>query len=150
MPNIRWLLAVITALHRFVYRASGGRLGQRLGRRDMLLLTSVGRRSGRERTVPLLYVGDGERLVVVASNAGDERAPAWWRNLQVHPEARVQVGTRTRAVRARRASVEEAARLWPLLEASYASYAAYRRRTRREIPVVLLEPCQAAAAPPSP
>jgi deazaflavin-dependent oxidoreductase (nitroreductase family) len=139
LPNIRWLLALITGVHRFLYRVSGGRLGSRLGRSDMLLLTTRGRKSGRERTVPLLYVADGERFVVVASNAGDERAPAWWLNLQASPAARVQVGRDTHAVGARRAGTEEAERLWPRLEASYPSYAAYRARTRREIPVVLLE-----------
>lgn len=139
MPNIRWLLALITALHRFVYRASGGRVGSRLGRSEMLLLTTRGRRSGRERTAPLLYVADGERFAVVASNAGDARPPAWWLNLQASPAARLQVGSETHDVRARRASAEEAERLWPRLEASYPSYAAYRARTRREIPVVLLE-----------
>jgi deazaflavin-dependent oxidoreductase (nitroreductase family) len=147
MPNIRWLLALITSLHRFLYRVSGGRVGSRLGHSDMLLLTTRGRKSGRERTVPLLYVADGERFVVVASNAGDERAPAWWLNLQASPAARVQVGSDTHAVSARRASPEETGRLWPLLEASYHSYASYRTRTRREIPVVLLEPRRAPSPP---
>lgn len=106
----------------------------------MLLLTTTGRKSGLERTAPLLYVPDGERFVVVASNAGAERPPAWWLNLEARPEARVRVGTGVHAVHARRASPEEAERLWRLLEASYASYAAYRTGTSREIPVVLLEP----------
>ena len=140
MPNIRWLLAFITWLHRAVYLLSGGRVGNRLGRRSMLLLTTVGRKSGLERTAPLLYVADGERFVVVASNAGDERPPAWWLNLESRPEATVRVGAQTHAVRARRASPEEAGLLWPQLEASYTSYAAYRTRTSRDIAVVLLEP----------
>jgi deazaflavin-dependent oxidoreductase (nitroreductase family) len=140
MPNIRWLLALITAVHRFVYRASGGRLGARLGGNDMLLLTCVGRRSGEPRTLPLLTVRDGERFVVVASNAGDDRHPAWWLNLQAKPEASVQFGTEHHAVRARRASPEEEKRLWPVVEQAYPDYANYRKRTTREIPLVLLEP----------
>ena len=146
MPNVRWLLALITAIHRFVYRISGGRLGGRLGRRDMLLLTTVGRKSGLERTAPLLYVSHGDDFVVVASNAGDERAPAWWLNLGARPEATVRVGRETCGVRARRATHDEVSRLWPLLEASYGSYASYRERTSREIPVVLLERREARAS----
>ena len=146
MPNIRWLLALITSVHRFVYRATGGRLGGNLGGRKTLLLTTIGRRSGRERVTPLLYVDDGEDFVVVASNAGDDRHPAWWLNLQAHPHASVQAGTERHAVRARRASPDEARRLWPVLEASYRHYPEYRRRTAREIPVVILERADASAA----
>ena len=139
MPNIRWLLALITAVHRFVYRISGGRLGGRLGRHDMLLLTTTGRKSGVPRTVPLLYVRDRDRFLVVASNAGDDRAPAWWLNLQSRPEATVQVGLESHSVRARRAGADEAQELWPLLEAAYQSFSNYRKGTSREIPVVVLE-----------
>jgi deazaflavin-dependent oxidoreductase (nitroreductase family) len=106
-----------------------------------LLLTHVGRRSGRLRTVPLLYVADGERFVVVGSNAGDAKPPAWWRNLEARPDARVQVGAAELAVRARLATGEERARLWPALVASYRDYARYERKTRgkHELPVVVLE-----------
>jgi deazaflavin-dependent oxidoreductase (nitroreductase family) len=138
MPNVRWLLALITALHRTLYRLTGGRLGGSLGGMPMLLLSTRGRRSGRERTLPLLYVEDGKDWVVVASNAGDARDPAWWLNLRARPEASIQVGRERFAVRARRAGPEEAARLWPRLEAAYAPYARYRERAGREIPVVIL------------
>lgn len=140
MPNIRWLLALVTAVHRFVYRASGGRLGARLNGVDTLLLANVGRKSGTLRHTPLLYVRDGERYVVVASNAGDDRHPAWWLNLKAHPETSAQVGRRHVPVHARRAGPEETARLWTLLEAAYPPYAEYRTRTSREIPIVVLEP----------
>jgi deazaflavin-dependent oxidoreductase (nitroreductase family) len=139
VPNIRWLLALITAVHRFVYRATGGRLGANLAGTRILLLTTVGRKTGRERVTPLLFVRDGECFVVVASNAGDDRNPAWWLNLRARPEAEIQVGPEHHRVRARRASPDEAARLWPLLEASYRHYAEYRGRTSRAIPVVMLE-----------
>ena len=146
MPNIRWLLALITALHRFVYRASGGRLGSKLGGAPMLLLSSVGRKTGKQRATPLLYVedleheGDGARWVVIASNAGDDRHPAWWLNLQSRPDTTIQVGTAHHDVRARRATPEEVERIWPKLIASYGYYDAYRERTARDIPVVILEP----------
>lgn len=144
MPNVRWLLALVTRLHLALYRASGGRLGHRFGRTRMLLLETVGRRSGRRRVTPLLYVRDGEAFAVVASNAGDDRDPAWWLNLRARPEAGVQAGRERCRVVARRATSEEEARVWPRLVAAYPWYPAYRERTRREIPVVLLEPADAA------
>ena len=140
MPNIRWLLALITRLHRFVYRASGGRLGESLGGVKTLLLETRGRRSGKRRIIPLLYERDDERFLVVASNAGDDRPPAWWRNLQARPEATIQVGRARHAVRAREATELESQRLWPRLERTWPDYAAYRRRTDRPIPIVVLEP----------
>jgi deazaflavin-dependent oxidoreductase (nitroreductase family) len=139
VPNIRWLIALITALHRFVYRASGGWVGGWLPGQRFLLLTTTGRKTGQERTMPLLYVPDGERFVVVGSNGGDDRPPAWWLNLQKQPAAQVQVGRRRHRVSARRASGAELDALWKRLEASYSYYADYRRRTSREIPVVVLE-----------
>jgi deazaflavin-dependent oxidoreductase (nitroreductase family) len=146
MPNIRWLLALITRVHRWLYRVSGGRVGQHLGRVEVLLLETVGRRSGRRRTIPLLTVRDDERFVVVASNAGDDRHPAWWLNLKAQPEAEVQLGTERFPVRAREAGELEAQRLWPRLEAAYPYYADYRRRTVRPIPIVVLEPRDAQGA----
>ena len=140
MPNIRWLLALITSVHRFLYRASGGRIGAHAPGYLFLLLGCVGRRSGREHVVPLLYVPDGERFVVVASNAGDPRAPHWWKNLQAKPDAWIQVGRSRLAVRAREASRGEAERLWPRVLEAYAQYAAYRERAGRPIPLVVLEP----------
>jgi deazaflavin-dependent oxidoreductase (nitroreductase family) len=140
VPNIRWLLSLITTVHRFVYLASGGRLGHRMLWMRTLLLTHRGRKTGRTRVTPLLYIEDQGRWVVVASNAGDDRDPAWWRNLRAHPEAEVQLGRERLAVRARQASPAEAERLWPLLTASYRYYPEYRARASREIPVVLLEP----------
>jgi deazaflavin-dependent oxidoreductase (nitroreductase family) len=146
MPNIRWLLALITVVHRALYRATGGLIGRRLGRANMLLLATIGRRTGERRVTPLLYVEDGERFVVVASNAGDERNPAWLLNLRKHPEAEVQVGSRRVAIHAREASDVESERLWTLLQASYAPYRNYRTRTQRRIPIVVLEPVTTHAA----
>ena len=140
MPNIRWLLALITVVHRALYRLTGGRIGAHAGRANMLLLTTLGRRSGKQRVTPLLYVDDGERFVVVASNAGDDRHPAWLLNLRKHPEAEIQVGTRQLRVQAREASDAECERLWPKLLGSYKYFRDYRTRTQRHIPVVVLEP----------
>ncbi len=148
MPNIRWLLALITVLHRFVYRASGGRLGSKFGGAPMLLLTNVGRKTGKLRMTPLLYVEDRDqdrasdrtRWVVIASNAGDDRHPAWWLNLQSRPDTTIQVGTAHHDVRARRATPVEVERIWPKLVATYGYYDAYRERAPRDIPVVILAP----------
>ena len=140
MPNIRWLLALITGVHRTLYRLTGGRIGQRAGRAHMLLLTTVGRRSGQRRTNPLLYVEDGGCFVVVASNAGDDRHPAWLLNLRKNPAAEIQVGTRQIRVQSREATDAECERLWPKLQSSYSHFRDYRTHTQRHIPVVVLEP----------
>lgn len=138
-PNIRWLLALVTVLHRRLYLSSGGRIGRSLGRLKFLLLVHTGRRTGRSFVAPLLYVEDGERWIVAASNAGDERNPNWLLNLESSPRAEIQVGTERIAVEARRASPEESRRLWPKLIASYRRFTSYRARTRREIAVVILK-----------
>ncbi len=139
-PNIQPLIRSIAFVHRSVYRASRGRLGASLAGKPMLLLTTKGRKSGKERTTPLLYHRDGDALVVVASNGGDPRYPAWYLNLRAHPEARVQVGRLTLRCRARVAGPEERARLWPQLLAQYAGYREYEVRAGRPIPIVVLTP----------
>ena len=106
---------------------------------DMLLLTHVGRKSGRTRVTPLLYVPMGSRFVVVASNAGDDRTPAWWLNLKEMRDTVVQAGGERIAVRARQAEGEEEDQLWVQLVEAYAPYSGYRERTSRHLPVVVLE-----------
>lgn len=129
-----------TKLHSFVYRATGGRVGGRIVGGPVLLLTTTGRKSGKKRTVPLLYLEDGENLVLVASNGGAPVHPTWWLNLRANPEATVEVGREKLRVRAEEASPREKERLWPKLVEMYGGYETYRRRTDREIPVVLLKP----------
>lgn len=124
-----------------VYRATGGRVGHRFpGVPPMLLLDHVGARSGARRTTPLVYVEDGEDIVIVASKGGHPKHPAWYHNLRAHPETTVQVGAERRAVRARVASAEERKRLWPKAVRTYSGYRGYQQRTEREIPLVVLEP----------
>ncbi len=127
-----------TALHVRLYRLLGGRLVGRIGKAPVLLLTTTGRKSGRRRTIPLLYLKDSVDLVVVASNGGADRHPAWYLNLQANGAAEVQTGSERRAVVARTASPEEHARFWPALVGLYAGYAKYAERTEREIPLVVL------------
>jgi deazaflavin-dependent oxidoreductase (nitroreductase family) len=127
--------------HTVVYRASGGRIGHRFpGSPPMLLVDHVGAKSGTHRTTPLVYVRDGENLVLVASKGGNPKNPAWFHNLRANPETTVQVGSKKRSVRARVAETEERERLWPKAVATYAGYRDYQERTDREIPLVILEP----------
>lgn len=132
-------------LHTAVYRATGGRLGTTLpgvpGK--MLLLDHVGARSGAKRTSPLLYIEDGEDVVIVASKGGFPKHPAWFHNLEANPDTTVQIGPERRAVHARVASPEERERLWPMAVRAYHGYADYQARSKgRQIPLVILEPRQ--------
>jgi deazaflavin-dependent oxidoreductase (nitroreductase family) len=105
-----------------------------------LLLTTTGRKSGKTRTTPLLYLRDGADIAVVASNGGSDSAPAWWLNLRATPAAHIELGRHKIPVTARKASQEERDRLWPAFTAGYNGYEKYITRTSREIPVVILEP----------
>ena len=134
------LLTLLWRSHRFWYRLAGGRIGTRLAGWDVLLLTTRGRQSGERRSVTLNYLREGSALVVIASNAGDDRDPLWWRNLKANPDAEVRTGTTHFKVRAREAQATERELLWDKVVARDPSYAEYERRTKRRIPVVLLEP----------
>jgi deazaflavin-dependent oxidoreductase (nitroreductase family) len=130
-----------TALNVVVYRLSGGRVGGRIQKARVLLLHHVGRKSGDERVTPLLYLPDGDDLVVVASKGGTDRHPAWFHNLMAGPETSVEVGRDRRPVRAREANDAERAQLWPRLVEVYSPYESYQRYAgERRIPVVVLEP----------
>ncbi len=127
--------------HTAIYRASNGLIGHRFpGAPPMLLLDHVGARSGVKRTSPLVYGRDGENLVLIASKGGYPKNPAWLHNLVANPDTRVQVGSQIRNVRARVAEGSERERLWKLMVGVYSGYDGYRKRTDREIPVVVLEP----------
>ncbi len=124
--------------HVWLYRRTDGRKLGKVRDAPILLLTTTGRRSGQQRTTPLIFLRDGDDLAVVASNGGSDLAPAWWLNLQARNEAAVQIGSEHLRVRARAATADEHARLWPLLNGIYPDYDSYQRKTTRKIPVVLL------------
>lgn len=127
--------------HVLTYQATHGLVGHRLpGLPAMLLLDHVGARSGRRRTTPLVYIRDGEDLVVVASRGGSRRNPAWFHNLRANPDTTVQVGSRRLSVHAHVATAQERRRLWPRVVDAFGGYAGYQERTEREIPLVVLEP----------
>jgi deazaflavin-dependent oxidoreductase (nitroreductase family) len=135
------VIRVMSTLNVWAYRASGGRIGGRFLRgAPVCLVTTRGRKSGEPRVAPLLYLADGERVVIVASKGGMAKHPLWYGNLVAHPDCEVEIGATKRAMRARTASAEEKAALWPRLVAMYRDYDDYQARTERDIPVVILEP----------
>jgi deazaflavin-dependent oxidoreductase (nitroreductase family) len=135
------LLRRLMGIHELVYRATNGALGHRIpGLAPMLLLDHVGAKSGVKRTSALLYITDGDNLVIVASKGGYPKHPAWFHNLRANPDTTVQVGSERRVVHARVATPEERARLWPKVVKTYSGYAEYQQRTGREIPLVILVP----------
>ena len=134
---VRTMSWVNTAL----FRASGGRIGNKFMRgAPVCLVTTTGAKSGQRRTTPLIYLADGESVVIVASKGGMSHHPAWYHNLAKHPEAQVQIGSSVREMVARRASDTEKATLWPRLVAIYRDYDDYQARTDRNIPVMILAP----------
>jgi F420H(2)-dependent quinone reductase len=132
----------VTKLHVAAYRATGGRIGGRLMNSPVLLLLTTGRKTGKERTTPLLYLEDGVNYATVASNGGTTGDPVWWLNLKANPEAAVEIGGRKLRVRAEEIEGEEKRRLWARLVKMYPPYESYQRRTDREIPVVVLRPVE--------
>ena len=140
MPMIPSLMKVRSAIHRFCYKLTGGAIGGGSAGMPILPLTTTGRKTGRPRTTPLLYVTDGENIVVVASNGGRPRHPHWWLNLEKNPEAEVQVRHQKRRVRAEEAIGEERERRWGLVVGTYPGYEEFQRATTRKIPVVVLRP----------
>ena len=128
----------VTALHTQVYRRTGGKVGAKIGPTNMGLLTTTGRKSGQPRTTPLNCTPDGDRWLLVASYGGDDRDPQWFKNLQAHADATLQIGADTFPVRASVATPEEKKELWPKVVDGYKGYEGYQRKTSRDIPVVVL------------
>ena len=131
----------LVKLHPHLYRLTGGRLlPSPLGRSSTVLVDQVGRRSGVKRTTPLLYLRDGEDVVVVASKGGSHKHPKWWLNLREMDETEIQIGDERRRVKVRQATPEERQRLWPKVVEVWSDYATYQKRTEREIPLGILSP----------
>lgn len=134
------IIKLMSRVNTWVYRATDGRIGGRFMRgAPVLLLTTVGRKSGQRRVAPLIYGRDGERLLLVASKGGMDHHPLWYRNLAANPDVEVQIGAETTPMRARTASREEKAALWPAMVKVYRDYDDYQARTARDIPLVILE-----------
>jgi deazaflavin-dependent oxidoreductase (nitroreductase family) len=131
-----------TRLHARILRATNGKVtGRVLGvEGDVLVLRTVGRRSGKQRDSPMFCLSYGDGYAVVASNGAAKHTPGWWHNLQDRPEAEAFIGGRSRPVRARAASEQEVSELWPRFVALYRGYEHYKSIATRELPVVILEP----------
>ena len=126
--------------HSSLYRATDGRVGGRFLGGPVLLLNTTGRKSGQRRTTPLLYVMDGEDFVIIASNGGAPKHPAWYLNLKANPDATVEIEGRETRVRAEEASPEDKGRLWQKMVEMYSGYDGYQRKAEREIPLLVLHP----------
>jgi F420H(2)-dependent quinone reductase len=138
--HLWFLLAPLMRGHAAIYRATGGRIGRHLpGLPALLLLDHVGAKSGTLRTTPLVYMPEGDGFLIVASKGGYPHHPAWLHNLRAHPDTEVQIGGTRMKVHAQEADAEERRRLWPRAAAYNPHWDRYRRRTSREIPLVLLE-----------
>jgi deazaflavin-dependent oxidoreductase (nitroreductase family) len=142
--RLAWKLG--SGAHAGVYRATGGKLFGRMGKSPILLLNTVGRKSGKKRTSPLLYVMDGEDFVIIASKGGASAHPAWYLNLMANPEATVEIEDREVRVRAEEADSEEKSRLWQKMVEMYPAYDAYQEKTEREIPLLVLRPAETGGA----
>jgi F420H(2)-dependent quinone reductase len=131
-----------TRLHARILRATKGRItGRVLGvEGDVLVLRTLGRRSGKLRDSPMFCLPHGDGYAVVASNGASKHTPGWWHNLQDQPEAEAFIQGHSRPVRARGATEQEVSELWPRFVALYSGYEHYKSIATRELPVVILEP----------
>jgi deazaflavin-dependent oxidoreductase (nitroreductase family) len=129
-----------TGLNVLVYRLSGGRLMNRMEGAPICLVTMTGRKSGRKKTIALMYTAHGDDVLLVASLGGAPQHPLWYYNLKAQPQVRIQAGRLRRTMLAREASPEEKRALWPVVVANYPSFEAYQRRTSRDIPLFICSP----------
>jgi len=146
-PSTVKVIKAMSAAHTWLYTKSGGRIGRkwRVGSAmrhgvPICLLTVTGRKSGEPRTVPLLHVPDGDRVLLVASQGGLPTNPQWYANLVANPNVEIRVGRRSQKMIARTATGDERAQLWPKAVAAYSDFDNYAAWTEREIPLVVCEP----------
>ena len=137
---IRALSRLLGNTHRWLYRLTGGAIGSRFRGGQVLLLTTLGRKSGRPHTWPLIYFQDGLTWVIVGSNSGLDQHPAWLLNLRHHAQAQIEIGRQRLSVNAREVEGAEWDRLWQLVIRSAPFYDGYRQSTRRHIPLMILAP----------
>ncbi|MBW2712751.1 MAG: nitroreductase family deazaflavin-dependent oxidoreductase [Deltaproteobacteria bacterium] len=134
----------MSVIQTWIYKKSGGKRGNKfLQGADVALLTVVGRKSGKERTTPLLFLEDGDNIVIVASKGGFSQSPQWYFNLKANPDAKIQIGSQVREMKAHEASPDEVAKAWPRLVKIYSDFDEYKVRAEmceREIPLMVLTP----------
>ncbi len=135
-----FLKHIITPTNMWLLKTSNGRLGNSFLGISVLLLYTVGAKSGLDRVTPLYYLCDGDKIILVGSNGGNIRNPAWVNNLEAQPDARVNVKGREIRVRARLADVEEYQRYWPMVTEMFGKWQEIQDRSSRKFPIMILEP----------
>ena len=136
----KWLFQQIIRLQIYMYRRSGGKRMGHVRGMPLLLLTTIGRKTGEQRVTPVMYIRDGDNYVITASNSGADKHPNWFLNLKANPRTTIEVGSMTVSVTARQASPEEKAGLWAQLVAQAPFFEDYTKKTTRNIPMVILQP----------
>jgi len=145
-PPPRWLLKFFTRVNVWVYQLSKGKLMNELGGDPICLITMKGAKTGRTRTIPLMYVPYGEGFLLVASQGGAPKNPVWYHNLVAYPDITIEHDGKKHQLTARLAEGAEKEKLWPVCDEHYADYALYRQRTSRDIPIFVCEPRAKAPA----
>lgn len=138
--QMRRFIKPFSGFNTMVYRLTGGRLMGSFQGRPVCLVTMTGAKSGKTRTVPLMYVPYKDGVIIVASQGGAPKSPVWFHNLVKHPDIEVQYKSRKMKLRAREVAGEEKAQVWPTCVEHYPSYDDYQARTDRSIPVFVCEP----------
>lgn len=138
-PWVGSLIKWMSSANTWLYEKSGGKILGKFGGAPVMLLTTIGRKSGEPRTKPLLYLRDGDDVICVGSQGGRATHPLWYKNLVANPECTVQIGSDTSKRRARTATPDDKDRLWPKLIEMYDSFDTYQTWTDRTIPVIILE-----------
>ena len=136
------MLKLILRVIVFLYNVSGGRIGGKMGKVPVLLLTTTGRKTGKKRTLPLIYIMDGSAYVITASAGGADKNPGWFFNIRSNPQATIQVKDKHIKVMAEIAGQEKKSELWARLVEVAPNFAGYEKRTSREIPMVILHPLE--------
>ncbi|MEX0664336.1 MAG: nitroreductase family deazaflavin-dependent oxidoreductase [Acidimicrobiia bacterium] len=140
-PVVEKVGTKLLGVHQFLYEKTDGRFGRSIGGRPMLLLRTVGAKTGKARTSALLYVPHGDAYAVIASKGGDPKHPGWYHNLVANPDVEVQVGRKRIPVRARAAEGDERSKLWAEADKiNQGGYERYQKLTDRKIPVIVLDP----------
>lgn len=136
----RWLFNKMSQMQINRFRRTGGQKGGTLRGMPVLLLTTIGRKSGKERVTPVMYIRDGDNYVITASKGGADTHPDWYRNLMAHPQTTIEVGDKTLRVHASQATPEQKAPLWAELVRQAPFFGDYQTKTTREIPMIILRP----------
>ncbi len=140
IPVLRPVMRVFSRFNVWVYRMSGGRLLGSFAGSRVCLVTMTGRKTGQQRTIPLIYIPDGEDVILVASQGGLDFHPVWYKNLAASPEIEIEEGSKKRKMLARRATDDEKRDRWPHILSVYKDFDEYQTRTERNIPVMICSP----------